>query len=190
MPMRTSTVRLSVLAETLRHAPCRAVRVHCRRNALTLRPCRAPRLRRRPRSSARRRACTRRSSALPAAARRRSSSSSSPIASSASGTRTDEVLVLAATRVAATALRDALAVRLGVTTRGPLARTANSVAFQLVRAYTGAARSPCSRAPSTTTSSASSSTAASATASAPRGPTRSTPEVRRSAGSAPSCATS
>ncbi|WP_157002444.1 UrvD/REP family ATP-dependent DNA helicase [Agromyces laixinhei] len=53
------------------------------------------------------------------------------------GHATDEVLVLSATRVAATALRDRLAVRLGVTTRGPLARTANSIAFQLVRAYTG-----------------------------------------------------
>lgn len=50
----------------------------------------------------------------------------------------DEVLVVSATRTAATALRDALAVRLGLTTRGPLARTANSIAFQLVRAYTGA----------------------------------------------------
>src|SRR5690349_7126825 len=49
----------------------------------------------------------------------------------------DEVLVLCATRASATALRDEVAVRLGVTTRGPVARTANSVAFQLVRAYTG-----------------------------------------------------
>ncbi|MFD4420846.1 PD-(D/E)XK nuclease family protein [Agromyces sp. NPDC058484] len=54
------------------------------------------------------------------------------------GYGTDEVLVLSATRASATALRDQLAVRLGVTTRGPLARTANSVAFQLVRAATGA----------------------------------------------------
>jgi superfamily I DNA/RNA helicase/RecB family exonuclease len=53
------------------------------------------------------------------------------------GYTTDEVLVLSATRASATALRDELAVRLGVTTRGPLARTANSVAFQLVRAFTG-----------------------------------------------------
>lgn len=53
------------------------------------------------------------------------------------GFATDEVLVLSATRASATALRDELAVRLGVTTRGPLARTANSVAFQLVRAFTG-----------------------------------------------------
>ncbi|WP_022894512.1 UrvD/REP family ATP-dependent DNA helicase [Agromyces subbeticus] len=54
------------------------------------------------------------------------------------GYDTDEVLVLSATRVAATSLRDRLGVRLGVTTRGPLARTANSIAFQLVRAFTGA----------------------------------------------------
>ncbi|WP_306894111.1 UrvD/REP family ATP-dependent DNA helicase [Agromyces albus] len=50
----------------------------------------------------------------------------------------EEVLVVSATRASATSLRDALAVRLGITTRGPLARTANSIAFQLVRAYTGA----------------------------------------------------
>ncbi|PWC03040.1 UrvD/REP family ATP-dependent DNA helicase [Agromyces badenianii] len=54
------------------------------------------------------------------------------------GYATDEVLVISATRAAATTLRDRLAVRLGVTTRGPLARTANSLAFQLVRAFTGA----------------------------------------------------
>lgn len=53
------------------------------------------------------------------------------------GYGTDEVLVLCATRASATALRDEVAVRLGVTTRGPVARTANSLAFQLVRAYTG-----------------------------------------------------
>ncbi len=54
------------------------------------------------------------------------------------GYSSDEVLVVSATRSAATSLRDSLAVRLGVTTRGPLARTANSIAFQLVRAYTDA----------------------------------------------------
>lgn len=53
------------------------------------------------------------------------------------GGTADEVLVVSATRTAATSLRDALAVRLGLTTRGPLARTANSIAFELVRAYTG-----------------------------------------------------
>ncbi|MET4157672.1 UrvD/REP family ATP-dependent DNA helicase [Agromyces sp. PvR057] len=50
----------------------------------------------------------------------------------------DDVLVLCSSRSTATALRDRIAVRLGVTTRGPLARTANSMAFQLVRAYTAA----------------------------------------------------
>ncbi|WP_240665770.1 UrvD/REP family ATP-dependent DNA helicase [Agromyces sp. LHK192] len=49
----------------------------------------------------------------------------------------DEVLVISASRATATALRDRLAVRLGLTTRGPLARTANSIAFQLVRAHSG-----------------------------------------------------
>lgn len=45
----------------------------------------------------------------------------------------DQVLVLSPTRAAATDLRDRLALRLAVPTLGPLARTANSVAFQLVR---------------------------------------------------------
>ncbi|MDJ0322861.1 PD-(D/E)XK nuclease family protein [Cryobacterium sp. PH31-AA6] len=44
-----------------------------------------------------------------------------------------EVLVLVPTRTGATTLRDRLALRLGVPTNGPLARTANSVAFQIVR---------------------------------------------------------
>ncbi|TFD17083.1 ATP-dependent helicase [Cryobacterium sp. TMT1-21] len=44
-----------------------------------------------------------------------------------------EILVLVPTRMGATALRDRLALRLGVPTNGPLARTANSVAFQIVR---------------------------------------------------------
>ncbi|TFC82453.1 ATP-dependent helicase [Cryobacterium cheniae] len=44
-----------------------------------------------------------------------------------------EVLVLVPTRTGATALRDRLALRLGVPTNGPMARTANSVAFQIVR---------------------------------------------------------
>ena len=40
MPMRMSTVRLSAVAETLRHRPRRSVRVHCRRNGLAVqRPC-------------------------------------------------------------------------------------------------------------------------------------------------------
>lgn len=50
-----------------------------------------------------------------------------------------EVLVLVPTRAGATALRDRLALRLGVPTNGPLARTANSVAFQIVRNAAAAA---------------------------------------------------
>ncbi len=45
----------------------------------------------------------------------------------------DEILVLSATRATATSLRDRLALRLGVPSNGPLARTANSVAFQIVK---------------------------------------------------------
>ncbi|WP_353810337.1 PD-(D/E)XK nuclease family protein [Agromyces sp. SYSU T00194] len=45
----------------------------------------------------------------------------------------EHVLVLASSRQAATGLRDRIALRLGVPTNGPLARTANSVAFQVVR---------------------------------------------------------
>ncbi|RDV46885.1 ATP-dependent helicase [Leifsonia sp. ku-ls] len=48
------------------------------------------------------------------------------------GYATDEVLALSASRTAATALRDRIALRLGVPTNGPLARTATSLAFQLV----------------------------------------------------------
>ncbi|GAA2060872.1 ATP-dependent DNA helicase [Leifsonia soli] len=48
------------------------------------------------------------------------------------GYRTDEVLALSASRAAATALRDRIALRVGVPTQGPLARTATSLAFQLV----------------------------------------------------------
>ncbi|MDQ1574909.1 MAG: hypothetical protein QOH55_59, partial [Microbacteriaceae bacterium] len=44
----------------------------------------------------------------------------------------DEILVLTPTRTSATRLRDRLAVRLGVPTNGPLARTATSLAFQIV----------------------------------------------------------
>jgi superfamily I DNA/RNA helicase/RecB family exonuclease len=43
------------------------------------------------------------------------------------------VLVLSANRTSATRLRDAIAERLAVPTLGPLARTANSVAFQVLR---------------------------------------------------------
>ncbi|QYF75304.1 UrvD/REP family ATP-dependent DNA helicase [Cryobacterium sp. PAMC25264] len=49
------------------------------------------------------------------------------------GISPSEVLVLVPTRTGATALRDRLALRLRVPTNGPLARTANSVAFQIVR---------------------------------------------------------
>ncbi|MFC9919500.1 PD-(D/E)XK nuclease family protein [Agromyces binzhouensis] len=48
-----------------------------------------------------------------------------------------EVLVLAATRRTAAAMRDAIALRLDRTTRGALARTASAVAYDLVRARTG-----------------------------------------------------
>lgn len=47
------------------------------------------------------------------------------------GYATDQVLALSASRTAATALRDRIALRLGVPTHGPLARTATSLAFQL-----------------------------------------------------------
>ncbi|MWV49354.1 AAA family ATPase [Rathayibacter sp. VKM Ac-2803] len=46
----------------------------------------------------------------------------------------EAVVVLAASRTAATALRDVLALRLDVPTRGPLARTATSLAFEAVTA--------------------------------------------------------
>ncbi|CAN5350749.1 ATP-dependent DNA helicase [soil metagenome] len=54
------------------------------------------------------------------------------------GYSVSEVVVLTPTRQAATRLRDRLALRLGVPTNGPLARTVNSLAFQIVQA--GAAR--------------------------------------------------
>jgi superfamily I DNA/RNA helicase/RecB family exonuclease len=53
-----------------------------------------------------------------------------------------EVLLLVPTRAGATLLRDRLALRLGVPTNGPLARTANSVAFELVRGAEAAAGGP------------------------------------------------
>ncbi|WP_240607341.1 ATP-dependent helicase [Cryobacterium aureum] len=53
-----------------------------------------------------------------------------------------EVLVLVPTRAGATALRDRLALRLGVPTNGPLARSANSVAFQIVRSAVAQAGGP------------------------------------------------
>jgi superfamily I DNA/RNA helicase/RecB family exonuclease len=45
----------------------------------------------------------------------------------------DEVVVLTPNRASATRLRDTLALRLGTATNGPLARTTNSVAFELVQ---------------------------------------------------------
>ncbi len=56
----------------------------------------------------------------------------------ADGYLPSEVLAIAPSRGAATRLRDRLALRLAVPTNGPLARTANSVAFQLVRAAVAA----------------------------------------------------
>jgi len=47
------------------------------------------------------------------------------------GYATGEVLALSASRSAATRLRDRIALRIGVPTNGPLARTATSLAFQL-----------------------------------------------------------
>jgi superfamily I DNA/RNA helicase/RecB family exonuclease len=44
----------------------------------------------------------------------------------------DDLVVLTPTRASATRLRDALALRLGVATNGPLARTVNSLAFEVV----------------------------------------------------------
>ena len=44
----------------------------------------------------------------------------------------EELLVLTSSRTTATRLRDILAVRLGVPTNGPIARTVNSLAFEIV----------------------------------------------------------
>jgi superfamily I DNA/RNA helicase/RecB family exonuclease len=48
------------------------------------------------------------------------------------GYAADEILVLTQTRATATRLRDRLATRLGIATNGPLARTINSLAFEVV----------------------------------------------------------
>ncbi|MGA1837908.1 PD-(D/E)XK nuclease family protein [Herbiconiux sp. 11R-BC] len=50
------------------------------------------------------------------------------------GLTPESVLVLAPTRKSATALRDRVALRLGIPSNGPLARTASSAAFEVVRA--------------------------------------------------------
>ena len=49
------------------------------------------------------------------------------------GWSTDQVLALTSSRATATRLRDALALRLEVPTTGPMARTVNSLAFEIVR---------------------------------------------------------
>ena len=45
----------------------------------------------------------------------------------------DAVLALTTSRATATRLRDAIALRLGVPTTGPMARSVNSLAFEIVR---------------------------------------------------------
>ncbi len=53
-----------------------------------------------------------------------------------------EIVILSPSRAAATLLRDRLAQRLGVATPGPMARTANSLAFEVVRTAAAAAGGP------------------------------------------------
>ncbi|HMH59461.1 MAG TPA: UvrD-helicase domain-containing protein, partial [Galbitalea sp.] len=55
------------------------------------------------------------------------------------GWSADEVVVLTPARASATRLRDALSLRLGVATNGPLARTVTSFAFEIVGAAARAA---------------------------------------------------
>lgn len=57
----------------------------------------------------------------------------------------DHVLALTTSRATATRLRDALALRLAVPTTGPLARTVNSLAFELIRDAARAAGAPAPR---------------------------------------------
>src|SRR4051794_17626474 len=54
------------------------------------------------------------------------------------GWSASEIVALTTNRVSATRLRDALALRLGVPTSGPLARTVNSLAFEIVGAAAAA----------------------------------------------------
>jgi superfamily I DNA/RNA helicase len=61
------------------------------------------------------------------------------------GYSTDEILVVAADRRAATRLRDVLAIRVGVPTSGPLARALTSLAFGIVVAGNTAAGLPAPR---------------------------------------------
>ncbi|MDQ1546941.1 MAG: hypothetical protein QOH69_1845 [Actinomycetota bacterium] len=51
----------------------------------------------------------------------------------------DELVVLTPTRASATGLRDRIALRLGIPTLGPMARTVNSLAFEIVRAAAASA---------------------------------------------------
>lgn len=61
------------------------------------------------------------------------------------GWATDEVLALTTSRATATRLRDAIAIRLGVATTGPMARTVNSLAFEIVRDAARAVGAPAPR---------------------------------------------
>ncbi|MET0989669.1 MAG: UvrD-helicase domain-containing protein, partial [Glaciihabitans sp.] len=54
----------------------------------------------------------------------------------------DDIVALTSSRTSATRLRDALALRLGVATNGPLARTVNSLAHEIVGAAAKAAGAP------------------------------------------------
>ncbi|MCU1479957.1 MAG: uvrD1 [Subtercola sp.] len=58
------------------------------------------------------------------------------------GFRPSEIVALTPTRLAATRLRDRLALRLAVPTNGPMARTINSLAFQVVQAAAVASGAP------------------------------------------------
>ncbi len=58
------------------------------------------------------------------------------------GWTTDQVLALTTSRATATRLRDAIALRLARPTTGPMARTVNSLAFEIVRDAARAAGSP------------------------------------------------
>ena len=61
----------------------------------------------------------------------------------ARGWSPEQIVVLSATRQSATALRDRLAARIDAPTLGPMARTANSLAFEVIReAAAGAGEGP------------------------------------------------
>jgi superfamily I DNA/RNA helicase/RecB family exonuclease len=57
----------------------------------------------------------------------------------------DQLVVLTTSRASATRLRDAIAARLGITTTGPVARTVNSLAFEIVGAAARASGAPVPR---------------------------------------------